>query len=125
MKKSILFMLLPLLLLTGCNKEDDSSDKSTSSHNPEDAITINYYAFGAVNDEKEDIIFTTTSYIGEKISEFPSTPESPDPAYKTFVGWSSLRFVLSEDDIWDFENDVVPGTARPGVPFCLYGIWDA
>ena len=52
----------------------------------------------------------------------PADPtQAPDPAFPIFKGWSSHPIVDNiPEDLWDFENDVVPDGSYVMV---LYGIW--
>lgn len=118
-------LLLAIIALVGCKPTSNSSSSTTStSFDDPNAITINFYNFGAISEETLPI-YTTFAYAGEKITKYPTEVESPDPSFTTFIGWSTLKFVLDENDLWDFENDVIPQTATPETPFELYAIWDA
>lgn len=52
----------------------------------------------------------------------PADPaQAPDPAFPKFAGWSSHPIIDNiPDDLWNFEEDVVPDGSYT---FALYGIW--
>ena len=59
----------------------------------------------------EEIVFgpysTTTVKNGAKVKK-PKNPSGPLYAeFGTFIGWSRYEIVESEDQLWDFDNDVV------------------
>ncbi len=133
-KYKFVLALLPMVLVLGACQENTTSSTTTTSEDPiltttttsrpaiiQD-ITIYYYR------SIYESIAGQTYYTGhgrthELITDVPEEPESNDPAFNTFVGWSTKPLVASSEDLWDFSVDTVPENLYPPV-LTLYGIWD-
>lgn len=134
MKKSLLSLLLiPVALLTACNpstppsSKDDMDDMFGSDDEGGmdfDGDKVKVYFFeSAVKVDMKNPLLTYEVALGSKLTKPEKDPESTDPGFNVFKGWSNKPVVMSEDDYWNFDEDTIP-TYIPDLTFRLYGQWE-
>ncbi len=129
MKKilSLGLLVLSALTIVGCNNQgNDTEDKDDDPPVlPEENLFVGFYLdFNSYEPGNFYHSYTTTT--GVKLTPPPTTPtaaDATDPAFPTFLGWSTHSIIDSTDDLWDFETDIVPSRSRTYI--YLYGIWVA
>ncbi len=139
-KNKLLLALLPLtLLVSSCvNNDVTSTSQITTSGSTNTSqttstttsttnviiqdITIYYYA-SIYESYAGETYYSGKGKTNELITDKPADPVSKYEEFNTFIGWSTKPLIVTEDDLWDFENDLIPPNIYPPV-LTLYGIWD-
>ena len=86
----------------------------------DDDTVVDVYFFSDFNhNDKENPYKYVATYNGNKLGK-PKNPDCPDPAFPTFLGWSTYAIVDDASKLWNFEKDVVK---TDSYVLCLYGIW--
>lgn len=67
--------------------------------------------------------YTTTTDVLLTPPDTPTNAMATDPAFPNFLGWSSHTIIDNEEDLWDFETDMILSGERTYL--YLYGIWTA
>jgi hypothetical protein len=120
MKKSLLFLFPALLALGACAPATSSSSEDDPF--AVDKVTV-YFFVSAVNVDEKNPFLSYEVELGSKLTAPTSNPETIDPAFNTFLGWSNKPFIMNDDEYWNFEEDKIP-TYIPNLKFYMYGQWD-
>lgn len=121
MKKS-LFLLIPTLLVLGACTPVTSSSSSEDDPFAVDKVTV-YFFESATKFDTKNPYYSYEVELGAKLTAPEVDPTSTDPAFNTFLGWSNKPIIMSEEDLWDFENDKIPNYI-PNLKYYVYGQWD-
>ena len=105
---------------SGGNESEEEEESQTII----DGMPVTVYFFHDYNHANaKDALLTVQSKNGELISEHPNDlTESYYEEFPVFKGWSKKEIIDSEDDLWDFEHDVVQSYTST---LRIYGIWVA
>lgn len=122
MKRKFLALLmsgLTVLSLNACAKEEEKP------YIPPAVPTKLYVAFylDYTCHEEYHSYITTTDVLLTPPDTTPTNAMATDPAFPNFLGWSSHTIIDSEEDLWDFETDMILSGERTYL--YLYGIWVA
>lgn len=122
MKRKFLALLmsgLTVLSLSACAKEE------YEPYIPPAVPTKLYVAFylDYTCHEEYHSYITTTDVLLTPPDTTPTYAMATDPAFPNFLGWSSHTIIDSEEDLWDFETDMILSGERTYL--YLYGIWVA
>ena len=144
MKKLLctLLCLTSMLFVSSCKKNKPTSESETGSESGQvesseiesesseeslsiiDGLPVTVYFFHDYNHANtKDALLTVQSKNGELIGEHPADlTESYYEEFPVFKGWSQKEIIDSEDDLWDFEHDIVQSYTSV---LRIYGIWVA
>ena len=100
------------------------SESSEESQTIIDGLPVTVYFFHDYNHSTtKEALLIVQSKNGELIAEHPADlTESYYEEFPVFKGWSQKELIDSEDDLWDFEHDVVQSYTSV---LRIYGIWVA
>ena len=130
MKSKIIIGLLAstLILTTGCFKRNRNSSGGGGSGGGDTSeydgkIGVSFYL--DYNQITAGVVYETYRIENHKKLTKPADPtEAPLPEFPVFKGWSQKEIIDNDDDLWDFDKDVmdVPEGYRT---FNMFGIWVA
>ena len=132
--KLLLLTLLTSLLFVGCNKKDnqtssiddeDSSDTSSTYYGPRDLYVAFFIDYNMASLDFDNPYYSYKTEQGMLLTrpEDPTPEMASDPTYPIFKGWSAHTVIDDDEDLWDFDHDVV-GLGERSYLY-LYGIWEA